>query len=195
MNINELKLVIAEVLEEAKKRTEKAIKARENSGRAKNAYGTYAEALDFSWPLGPYNLYRQQGQVNWGPYTSDGPHIDQNFANPNTAMNTRMGSNTHPHLHESDDELALRQVIREVIEYGLVPAESAWAPLMESAPRQFDTIWEEAMHECDRWYMRNADTGPIGEPKKKTSLDRTRYGKVARQGPPEDQGGKGRKAW
>jgi hypothetical protein len=185
MNINELKLVVAEMLEEAKKKKEKEIKAKENSGGAKNAYGTYAEALDFSWPLGAHNLYRSQGAVNWGPETNAGTHVDQNFANPNTFL----GMN---------EERALRHIVREVIEYGLVPANSAWAPMMESS-RSADggSLWEEALRECDHWYMQHTETNGMPEagPKKRTSVDKTKYGKVAKHGPPESKGGARKKAW
>lgn len=177
MNINELKVIIAEVLEEAKKKKEKEIKARENHGKAKNAYGYYSEALDFSWPLGPYNLYGQQGQVNWGPYTSGGQKVDQNFANPNTGLNMR-----------ENDEKALRAVVREVIEYGLVPSDSAWAPIMEaSTPKSFDTPWEAAINEC-AWYMQHTELNgvPEGGPKKRTKIDKTKYGKIVKYGPPEE---------
>src|SRR5512137_1162091 len=105
MNVNELKIIISEVLEEAKKKLEKG-----QALKVKSPYGTYAEALDFSWPLGAYNLYKQQGGVTWGPMTSDGPRVDQNFANPNTRG---MGN-----MNESEEQV-IRQIVREVIAHGL----------------------------------------------------------------------------
>lgn len=72
MNEQEIKYV-GQLLLEAKKKKEKAEKLKYNP--APPAYG-YAESLDFSAPLGAYNLYRSQGAVNWGPMTGPGPKID-----------------------------------------------------------------------------------------------------------------------
>lgn len=175
MNINELKIVVSEILEEAKKSREKEIKAKKNGGRAKNAYGQYSEAFDFSWPLGAYNLYKQQGGVNWGPFTSAGPKVDQNFANPNTRLSM------------NEEEKAIRQVVREVIQHGLVPHDSAWRPMMETPRAAYDSTWE-ALDEACHWYMQHSETNgvPEGGTKKKTKVDKTQYGKVVKHGPPEE---------
>jgi hypothetical protein len=196
MNINELKVVIAEVLEEAKSKLNKEDKKKLNavmaSGLGKMAYGTYAEAFDFSHPLGDDNLYKQQGGVNWGPYTSVGPTVAQNFANPNIRIA----------IHESNEESAIRRVIREVIANGLTPSNSAWAPVMESK-NTFDNHWEAALNEC-AWYMQHMETNgvPSGGPKKGTNIEKkavnknrqTSYGTVKAQGPEkDDQGGKNKR--
>lgn len=187
MNINELKIVISEILEEAKKKKEKQILAKEASLNAISAYGNYANAFDFSAPLGAYNLYRQQGAVNWGPYTSNGPHIDSNFANPNTRLSMK-----------ESEEVAIRAIVREVIEHGLVPHDSAWAPMMERRQRvPVETPWQAALQEC-AWYMQHMETngvpeGGVGGPK--MSKERhTKYAEVKPHGPPpEDKGGKNKR--
>jgi hypothetical protein len=178
MNLNELKIMIAEVLEEAKKKKEKSDRLKAASGGAKSAYGYYDESLDFSAPLGGYNLYRSQGAVNWGPYTGPGPHIDQNFANPNTRLGLK-------------EEAALRQVVREVIEFGLIPPDSAWAPLMESNSKPvYENVWQEALDES-HWFMQHRENNnvPEGGPLKAGSITKTEYGKVGGHGVPA--GGKG----
>lgn len=171
LSINELKYEIAEILSEAKKKKEKKIDAKKKRG-ATGAYGFYDEALDFSAPLGAYNLYRQQGAVNWGPMTSDGPHVDSSFGNPNVAGNMVMPG----HMKESADEKALRSLVREVIQFGLIPEDSAWAPLMENKEGQsFGSIWEAAAH----WFQKEgfeeaATCGPAakGYEKGKFKLDK-----------------------
>lgn len=183
MNINELKVVIAELVEEAKKKKE--IKAKENQGRAKNAFGSYSEALDFSWPLGQNNLYRQQGGANWGPSTSEGPKVDQNFSNPNIRLQIK-----------EEDEKTIRSIVREVLDFGLVPSNSAWSPMIESSkPRNFDSPWEQAMNEAAHWYMQHTETNghPEAGPKKKTKIEKTKYGKVVKHGPPDNLGGKNKR--
>lgn len=176
MTLNELKITIAEMLEEAKKKKEKTDRLKAASGTAKTAYGHYDEALDFSSPLGPHNLYRSQGAVNWGPYTGPGPHIDQNFANPNTRLNLKEG-----------EETAIRQIVREVIEFGLVPPDSAWAPLMESRREPvFESIWEAALAE-NHWYMQHRETNevPEGGPLKRGPISKTKYGALHEPGLPK----------
>jgi hypothetical protein len=169
LSINELKYEIAEILSEAKKKKEKKTDAKKKRG-AVGAYGFYDEALDFSAPLGAYNLYRQQGAVNWGPMTSDGPHIDSSFANPNVAGNPGR-------VHESSDEHALRSLVREVIQFGLIPEDSAWAPLMENKDdgRTYGSIWEAAAHWFQKEGFQEAATcGPTGKgfEKSKFKLDK-----------------------
>lgn len=144
ITINELKLQIAQLVVEAKKKKEKEVKNRVR-GEQIEAYGLYDEALDFSNPLGAYNLYRQQGAVNWGPQTSPGPQIDSTFANPNTGP-----------TNESDERF-IRSIIREVIANGLVPNDSAWSPMLErEAHPEFDSIWETALH----WYDKAKEPDP-----------------------------------
>lgn len=135
LTLSELRVEIAEILTEAKKKAEKAEKAKKNGGRAAMAYGMYDEALDFACPLGELSLYRQQGAVNFGPYTSGGTSIDSRFADPNIG----------PGLRESEERV-LRRLVREVLEMGHMSGESAWAPAMRER-RSPGNIWEEAaMH-------------------------------------------------
>jgi hypothetical protein len=139
VTINELKMTISEIIEEAKK---KAKKAEQNMRYGKHivAYGTYDEALDFSAPLGAYNYYRQQGQVNWGPFTGGGTQIDSSFEHPSRLHEDVPG--THE-LKESELK-ALRSVVREVIENGLIPEGSAWREVIPAkAPRPTNS-WELA---------------------------------------------------
>jgi hypothetical protein len=166
--INELKYEIAEILSEAKKKKEKEKQAMKKEG-AVGAYGHYEEAFDFSAPLGAYNLYRQQGAVNWGPMTSDGVRVDSNFSNPANVSG----------LKESE-ERALRTIVREVIQFGLIPGDSAWAPVMQRSAPAAGNIWEAAKH----WYEAKACDAeqevPMG-PRAK-GHEKTEYGSVKKHG-------------
>lgn len=148
MTINDLKLEIAEIIEEAKKKKEKAEK-NTRFGKHMSAYGYYDESHDFSAPLGAHNLYRQQGAVNWGPFTSEGPKIDSGFQDPQ-ATKTTIPQNTE--LTESE-ERAIRSVVREVVRYGLVPRDSAWGALVQErrdvAPKS-NNPWEIAEAKLSR---------------------------------------------
>ena len=77
--ITELQEMTDRLLGEAKKKSKKAKNAAKTDVPSvkPDAY-SYSEALDFSAPLGALNLYRSQGQVNWGPHTGVGPYIDDN---------------------------------------------------------------------------------------------------------------------
>jgi hypothetical protein len=146
MTLNELKLVVAEIIEEAKKKKEKADDLKKK-GKSVEAYGLYDEAFDFSSPLGAYNLYRQQGAANWGPFTSDGPRVDSQFHSFTTGATSM----------KEGEEKAIRHVVREVIENGLVPSDSAWAPLVENeqlASRRMSESpsWERATDLFEAWY-------------------------------------------
>lgn len=141
--INELKLEIAEILEEAKKKKEK-VETLKKRGASVEAYGLYDEAFDFSSPLGAYNLYKTQGAANFGPYTSAGSVVDHSFQNPNRGA---------LQMNEKDEQ-ALRMVVREVIQNGLVPSNSAWAPLMERQQKFIsENVWERAENIFESWYM------------------------------------------
>jgi hypothetical protein len=181
MSMNELKLAIAEILDEAKKKRSQADKHRRR-GAAVEAYGLYDEAFDFSEPLGALNLYRQQGAANWGPSTSDGPHIDSKYYNPNTAGGMRM---------REGDERALRALVREVIENGLVPAGSAWAPLMERSSREPTSAWDAAGPLFEAWYDKFKKSGEAaskasskssGKASSKAGHEHTSYGSVGKHG-------------
>lgn len=177
LTLNELKIKIAEILDEAKKKSSKK-SSMKRKGAAVEAYGLYDEALDFSTPLGAFNLYRQQGAANWGPYTSDGPHIDSSFANP------QLGAT---HMRESE-ERALRMLVREVIQNGLVPPDSAWAPLVEGQREpSFGSAWEAAEPLFEAWYDKFKKSSKKGsaeadKPKKGKGIEKTKYGQVKKHG-------------
>jgi hypothetical protein len=167
MSLNELKLVIAEILDEAKKKSEKIEKTRKR-GAAVEAYGLYDEAFDFSDPLGPFNLYRQQGQANFGPYTAENIPYDGAYHRDN-----RGATQVH--------EQAIRQVVRDVIQNGLVPGSSAWAPMLER--ESANGTWEEAGRLFEAWYDNIKKSS--GKDKKKKDKDRPGYGPVQKHGEPK----------
>lgn len=177
MTINELKHQIAEILDEAKKKPEKAAKIKRMSAQIE-AFGYYDESHDFSAPLGAYNLYRQQGAVNWGPMTSDGTHVDnKGVGNPNAGT-------AAPYMREND-ERALRSLVREVIENGLVDESSAWAPFLSSQEPLFESTWEEAAYRLtEAWYddFKKEKKDKKGEDGKKGNYDKTSYGHVKSHG-------------
>jgi len=168
LTLNELKLEIAEILDEAKKKAEK-VKDIKKKGVSIEAYGLYDESFDFSSPLGDNNLYKQQGGANFGPYTSAGTTVDSAFHHPNIGAQ-RM---------KEHDEKALRALVREVIQNGLVPADSAWAPLTEKREQLFESPWEAADHLFEAWYD-NLKKSRKDEPKK--SKKETDYGPVKKHG-------------
>ena len=180
MNLNELKVEIASILEEAKKKDKKADDL-EKKGKSIEAYGLYDEAFDFSQPLGAMNLYAQQGAVNWGPYTSGGPVIDSSFADPQR-------NNATSNLKE-EDEHALRTLVREVIENGLIPAGSAWAPVLNRVSKPFGT-WDQAARMAEAWYDRDQkkSESPV---KRGKGIDKAKeYGPVQKHGEPKKKKGK-----
>ena len=173
MSLNELKLVIAEILDEAKKKKEKVEKTRKR-GAAVEAYGLYDEAFDFSEPLGAFNLYRQQGAANFGPYTAENMPYDGAYHHDNRGATQ---------MHETD-ERALRSLVREVIQNGLVPNSSAWAPLLERDSKSGQGgIWEQAEHIFEAWYD-NVKKSSAKDGKKKDK-DRPGYGPVQKHGEPK----------
>lgn len=151
MTINELRVEIAQMLAEAKKKAKKSSKASKQAGRAAMAYGLYDEAFDFSEPLGADNWVARAGAVNWGPVSFGGDSFD--------------------HLTESEEK-ALRHMVREVMEAGIVPAESAWQPLSEATePKKFESIWEAAKH----WYQKFGEGEEGEKPKKGQAFEQTKY--------------------
>ena len=172
--MNELKLEIAEILDEAKKKKDR-IEDVKKKGHQIEAYGLYDEAFDFSTPLGALNLYRQQGAVNWGPYTSAGTQVDNNYNNPNGGALQMKESEEH----------ALRSLVREVIQNGLTPSDSAWAPMMESTRRNqvHESSWHAADALFEAWYDNFKKKGKKDEdePKKKSKKE-TDYGPVKKHG-------------
>lgn len=120
----EIKRLVEDVLAEAKKKKEKAVELKHDP--KPSAYG-YAEAFDFSAPLGAYNLYRTQGAVNWGPMTGPGTKIDDRIVG---------------------QKAGLESVLKGIVTEALQP--SAWDVLAESVkPATVPTnVWEAANH----WY-------------------------------------------
>jgi len=131
--MDEIKKIVAEVLAEAKKKKEKGDKLKDEHEAKPGAYG-YAEAFDFSAPLGAYNLYKSQGAVNWGPMTGPGTHVDTNT------------------VGASKSEKALRSYVREEIKEQISQEWSAWDVLSEAVAERPSippsNVWEAAMH----WY-------------------------------------------
>ena len=176
MTIDELKHQIAEILDEAKKKDEKKEKMKRISAQVE-AYGFYDEEHDFSQPLGPYNLYRQQGAVNWGPYTNSGTPVDhQNAGNPNAAGGLQEG-----------EMKALRTLVREVIQNGLVDESSAWAPFIARPEPIFESTWDEVAHRLtEAWYDDFRKGGKKSSAKKKKGgSEKTSYSGVKSHGAPK----------
>ena len=174
MSLNELKMVIAEMLDEAKKKSSVA-DAKRRRTPAMEAYGLYDEAFDFSEPLGPFNLYRQQGVANWGPYTAENPHIDSTFRSYNPGATQ---------MHEQDEH-ALRLLVREVLHNGLVPPDSAWAPLVERQRVEGSTnIWERADRLLEAWYDNLKKSSKRSSKKSGKGYEKTSYGDVKKYGQP-----------
>ena len=166
MTLNELKLEIAEILDEAKKKKSQVDKVKKR-GASVEAYGLYDEAFDFSSPLGAFNRYRQQGAANFGPYTGPGTQVDTSFHNPNPGA---------LQMKESDEH-ALRALVREVIQNGLVPADSAWAPLMEKRQQVHESPWHAAESLFEAWYDKKSESDAKKQKKKDTD-----YGPVKKHG-------------
>ena len=124
--LKEIRQIVSEVLAEAKKKKEKSDRLKKKVDPP--AY-SYAEAFDFSAPLGAYNLYRTQGAVNWGPMTSAGTKIDDHILG-----------------QRAEAEGALRAYVREAIK-----SDSSWQSLSEAMnPSVPENVWEAAMFVCER---------------------------------------------
>jgi hypothetical protein len=110
--ISELRILVDAIIEEARKSKKKP---KDHPDRMKanhpNAY-QYDEALDFSNPLGSYNLYKSQGGASWGPNTGAGPKVDDNIRFPPQKLN--LGEGVDPN--------------------------SEWAQLVES--NNLENVWE-----------------------------------------------------
>jgi hypothetical protein len=174
MTLNELKLEIADILEEAKKKKVKSDDLKKK-GAAIEAFGLHDEAFDFSDPLGDSNLLKRQGGVNWGPYTNGGSTVDSQFDDPNTG---------HKGLKE---EAALRAVVRDVIKNGLIPEHSAWAPLLKKE-RARDGVWGEATAMFEAWYDKFDKSDKKGLPSKDDG--KNGYGPVKKHGQEKKKGKK-----
>jgi len=127
----EIRTIVSEVLTEVKKKKEKSDKAKKEVHPA--AY-SYDEAFDFSAPLGAYNLYRNQGAVNWGPMTSAGTKIDDRIAGG-----------------RAETESILRSFIKEAIRDEVNEDTSSWhrlSEMIDPPAKHFGNVWEAAAH----WY-------------------------------------------
>lgn len=70
ITVEQLKAVIKDALVEAKKSKKKKGDADLDPTQVVKGYET-DDTCDFSKPLGDDNLYKNQGKVNWGPYTEE----------------------------------------------------------------------------------------------------------------------------
>ena len=146
-SINELRKTIAGIIEE-KKKPAKAKKAADDAPqlpRHLDVYGQYDKEHDFSEPQGERNLYRQQGAVNYGPNTGGTPELAAKETNPNAVP-------AGIYMRESD-ERAIRQLVREVIQNGLIDESSAWAPFVTNSEPIFESSWAEIEHALGESYL------------------------------------------
>lgn len=132
INLQELRQMVDSIVAEAKKKKEKADKAERVPEPPEYRY---AEAFDFSAPLGAYNLYRSQGAVNWGPHTGPGPTIDDRLYVPKSVKDAHMAMES------------IQKLTR------VIPESSAWAPFLSEARKvqkaaHGNSVWESALH----WY-------------------------------------------
>lgn len=70
--MKELERVVSTLLNEAKGKKKKKGEDKDPSYVALPKEYGYSDSFDFSQPLDQANLYKNQGQVNWGTYTADG---------------------------------------------------------------------------------------------------------------------------
>lgn len=118
ISVEELRGIIGEIISEAKKKTKSEKKTKKE---VKPTGFFFDEALDFSDPLGPLNIYAIQGASNWGPLTGVLPDVGP--------------------LEERAVRSLVRQVISERKDL------SAWSRFgTRSAPKN---VWEAAMHWYD----------------------------------------------
>lgn len=134
IKLKELPALVESIIAEAKKKKDKEKKL---SKVPEPKEYQYAEAFDYSPPLAAYNLYRSQGQANWGPQTGEGPRVDDRTA-------------IHHTLKEDE------KVLNGIVEGTLIPEKSAWDAIKavkedKSTLKGFlpeSTAWGEAL----RWY-------------------------------------------
>lgn len=89
-DIEMLQEMVDKVLSEAGKKGKKKEKGVVSDVKP-GAY-SYSEALDFSTPLGDHNLYKAQGQANFGPYTGVGPVVDDSSRKAKSNMSSIMSA-------------------------------------------------------------------------------------------------------
>jgi hypothetical protein len=155
MTAESLRHLVEQIVAEAKKKKEKEL----DELTVKNDGHIHDSKLDFSAPLGAYNLYRSQGQVNWGPHTSPGPKIDDQVRGSQYSI-----------VRES----SLRQFIRGIIAESFGPDQSsAWASIVPPATKN---IWESAMH----WY--DFQRRGLGQMKEDMDLTATKQAKKSKAG-------------
>lgn len=177
--ISELRNSIAEILHEAKKAKKSSRKSSRRPPQVE-AFGYYDKEHDFSEPQGVHNLYRQQGQVNYGPQTGGTPELANRGANnpnaPSAANQMKEG-----------DEKALRALVREVIQNGLIDEQSAWAPFTKKQEPIFESTWEEVSYLTEKaWYDRkdpDCETPKGNEAgSKPKGFEKTSFGNVKKHG-------------
>jgi hypothetical protein len=130
--INEIKSFVDDVLSEAKKKkkipNEPLGSDREVEPSNEEGEGyKYAEVFDFSKPLDNLNLYRRQGQVNWGPHTGVGQRIPGEDGND---------------VDVEPTDKTLRDVVKESVMEEVDRNPSVWLELAESFVH--DNPWQAA---------------------------------------------------
>ena len=162
LSINELKSLIGEVISEAKKKAKKKPKKEKLEELEVNTDGHAVDIkLDFSAPQGAENLYRKQGQVNWGQYTSNTDTIDDS-------------------LYGTKTEELIRGVVRAAIAESMTADKtSEWhrlaPPPVTLAPRN---VWEH----IERWYdFQHRNLGKMTEAAK----DKNKTDVIEPEMPPE----------
>lgn len=167
MTIRELKRQISDIISEAKKAEEKESKSSMSRRPQVEAFGFYDAEHDFSSPLGAANLYRQQGAVNWGPYTVDNSADPRGLAGAGSHNPNGGGVAAQFNMREGD-ERAIRALVREVIQNGLIDESSAWSPFLKKSEPLFENSWEEIAYRLveKHWYDRK-DTADKPEGKAK----------------------------
>jgi hypothetical protein len=83
---------------------------------------------------------------------------------------------------KESEERAIRALVREVIENGLVPADSAWAPLMEKRRPVFESAWDAADHIFEAWYDREKKGKKSSAKLPKKDDGEHKYGAVKKHG-------------
>jgi hypothetical protein len=112
VNLPEFKMIVADLVSEAKKK---------KKDEKKSDSFQYAEAFDFSDALGAYNLYKNQGASNFGPYT--GTSSVQNDA-------------------------VIRSIVKETIAEALSPWRALAESIKDKKPDE--GFWEKALKVSDK---------------------------------------------
>jgi hypothetical protein len=139
ITLEELKVIVAEVINEVKKK-----KKKEKMDEESCLSYVIDPKLDFSAPLGAYNLYKSQGAVNWGPMTGQGSKVDDRVGSKKSV--------TEEHVLR----LYLRNIISESI--GVNDIDNFVNESFDVSP--FNGMWEAAAH----WY--GVDTHLLDEKRK-----------------------------